>query len=160
MPKVSIILPTFNRADTIVRAIKSAQAQTYQDWELIVVDDGSTDNTALLIGGMDRRLVLIRQENRGFTEARNAGIRAASGNYLAFLDSDDEFLPHHLELCVGFLETFKDEQIVSTELLEDFGRGRTVNHYRIETSEWYPRKAALIGSHALDLSAGAGVDYF
>jgi glycosyltransferase involved in cell wall biosynthesis len=98
MPKVSIILPTFNRADTIVRAIKSAQAQTFQDWELIVVDDGSTDNTAALIDGMDRRLTLIRQENRGFTEARNTGIRSAGGNYLAFLDSDDEFLPHHLEL--------------------------------------------------------------
>jgi glycosyltransferase involved in cell wall biosynthesis len=159
MPKVSIILPTFNRADTIVRAVKSARAQTYQDWELIVVDDGSTDDTAALIGGMDRRLTLIRQENRGFTEARNTGIRAASGDYLAFLDSDDEFLPHHLELCVGFLEAFKDEQIVSTELLEDFGRGRTVNHYRIETSEWYPRKAALIGSHDLDLPAGEVDDY-
>jgi glycosyltransferase involved in cell wall biosynthesis len=159
MPKVSIILPTFNRADTIMRAIKSAQAQTFQDWELIVVDDGSTDNTAALLEGLDPRLKLIRQDNRGFTEARNTGIRAGSGDYFAFLDSDDEYLPHHLELCVAFLETFKEAQFVSTELLEDFGHGRVVRHFRIETSEWYPQKAALIGSHGLDLPPGETDDY-
>jgi glycosyltransferase involved in cell wall biosynthesis len=159
MPKVSIILPTYNRADTIMRAIKSAQAQTFQDWELIVVDDGSTDDTAALIAGVEPRMVLIRQPNRGFTEARNAGIRAARSPYIAFLDSDDEFLPHHLELCVAFLDNFAAESFISTELLEDFGQGRLVNHYRAETSDWYPRKAALIGSHRLDLPPGETDDY-
>jgi len=159
MPKVSIILPTFNRADTIMRAIRSVQAQSFQDWELVVVDDGSTDNTAALLAGIDARITLIRQENRGFTEARNTGIRAGSGDYFAFLDSDDEFMPHHLELCVAFLETFKEEQFISTELLEDFGHGRVVNHYRTETSDWYPKKAALIGSHGLDLPPGETDDY-
>ena len=159
MPKVSVILPTFNRADTIMRAVKSVQAQSFQDWELIVVDDGSTDNTAALLAGIDGRIRLIRQENRGFTEARNAGIRAGSGDYFAFIDSDDEFMPHHLELCVAFLETFKEEQFVSAELLEDFGHGRVVNHYRVETSDWYPKKAALIGSHGLDLPPGETDDY-
>jgi glycosyltransferase involved in cell wall biosynthesis len=159
VPKVSVILPTFNRADTIMRAIRSAQAQTFQDWELIIVDDGSTDDTAGLIGGADPRVRLIRQENRGFTEARNAGIGAARGDYIAFLDSDDEFLPHHLELCVAFLEANRDEPFVSTEVLENFGLGRTVNHYRIETSTWYPQKAALIGSHSLDLPPGETDNY-
>jgi glycosyltransferase involved in cell wall biosynthesis len=159
MPKVSIILPTYNRADTILRAIKSAQAQTFADWELIVVDDGSEDDTAALITNLDPRLTVIRQENRGMTEARNAAIRAAKGAYFAFLDSDDEFLPHHLELCVAFLDAFKEEQFVSTELLEDFGHGRVVNHYRIETSDWYPRKAARIGSHCFDLPPGETDDY-
>jgi glycosyltransferase involved in cell wall biosynthesis len=159
MPKVSIVLPTFNRADTILRAIRSVQAQTFQDWELIVVDDGSTDNTAALLAGIDARITLLRQENHGVTEARNTGIRAGSGDYFAFLDSDDEFMPHHLELCVAFLETFKEEQFVSTELLEDFGHGRVVNHYRTETSDWYPKKAALIGSHGLDLPPGETDDY-
>jgi glycosyltransferase involved in cell wall biosynthesis len=159
MPKVSIILPTFNRADTIVRAIKSAQVQTFQDWEMVVVDDGSTDDTVGLICGLDPRLLLIRQENRGVTEARNAGIRAARGDYFAFLDSDDEFLPYHLELCVAFLDTYRDEHFISTEVLEDFGLGRTVNHYRVETSDWYPRKAALIGSHSLDLPPGETDNY-
>jgi glycosyltransferase involved in cell wall biosynthesis len=159
MPKVSIILPTFNRADTIMRAVRSVQAQSFQDWELIVVDDGSTDNTAALLAGIDSRVTLISQENHGVTEAKNTGIRAGSGDYFAFLDSDDEFMPHHLELCVAFLETFKEEQFVSTEDLEDFGHGRVVNHYRVETSDWYPKKAALIGSHGLDLPPGETDDY-
>jgi hypothetical protein len=159
MPKVSIILPTFNRADTIMRAIRSVQAQSFQDWELIVVDDGSTDNTMAALAGIDARITLIRQENRGVTEARNTGICAGSCDFFAFLDSDDEFMPHHLELCVAFLETFKEEQFVSTELLEDFGHGRVVNHYRTETSDWYPKKAALIGSHGLDLPPGKTDDY-
>src|SRR4051794_30966763 len=98
MPKVSIILPTFNRADTIMRAIRSVQAQSFQDWELIVVDDGSTDNTVALLTSVDARIMVVRQANQGMTEARNTGIRAASGDYFAFLDSDDEFMPHHLEL--------------------------------------------------------------
>ncbi|MBV8805856.1 MAG: glycosyltransferase family 2 protein [Sinobacteraceae bacterium] len=159
LPKVSIILPTYNRADTILRAVRSVQAQTFEDWELIVVDDGSEDDTVALIADADVRLTVIRQENRGFTEARNTALRAARGEYCAFLDSDDEFMPHHLELCVAFLEAFKDEPFVSTELLEDFGRGRVVNHYRIETSDWYPKKAALIGSHCFDLPPGETDDY-
>src|SRR5262245_60879260 len=147
MPTASVIVPTFNRADTIRRAIESVQAQTLDDWELIVVDDGSTDDTGALIEGMEPRMTLIRQENRGFAEARNTGIRASTGKYLAFLDSDDEFLPHHLELEIAFLEAFPEESFVSAELLEDFGRGRFVNHYRAETSEWYPQKAVRIRSH-------------
>jgi glycosyltransferase involved in cell wall biosynthesis len=159
MPKASVILPTFNRIDTIMRAIASVRRQSLEDWELIVVDDGSTDDTAALIQNVDPRLVVIRQERRGFTEARNVGIRAARGEYLAFLDSDDEFLPHHLELGAAFLDEFKDEAFVSTELLEDFGRGRVVNHYRIEVGEWYPKKAAIVGSRRFDLPAGETDDY-
>jgi len=159
MPKVSIILPTYNRADTIIRAVRSVQAQTFQDWEMIVVDDGSCDETASLLAGIEPRMVLIRQQNRGFTEARNTGIRAARGSYIAFLDSDDEFLPYHLELGVAFLDRYTTESFISTELLEDFGHGRRINHYRIETSEWYPRKAASIGSHRLDLPPGESDDY-
>lgn len=159
MPKVSIILPTHNRADTIRRAIQSVQTQTFQDWELIVVDDGSTDSTAALINDKDPRISLIWQTNQGVTEARNAGLRASAGKYLAFLDSDDEWLPHHLELCLAFLEAFPEEYFVSAELLEDFGRGRFVTHYRVETSEWYPRMATQIRSHMLDLPPGETEDY-
>ena len=159
MPTASIILPTYNRADTIVRAIESVQAQTFTDWELIVVDDGSTDGTAELIANLEPRMVLIRQENRGFTEARNVGIRASNGKYLAFLDSDDEFMPHHLELCVAFLEAHPEEQFVSTELIEDFGHGRLVRHYRIETGEWFPQRARKVGSHMLDLPPGEHDNY-
>jgi glycosyltransferase involved in cell wall biosynthesis len=159
MPMVSVIMPTFNRADTIQRAIRSVQAQTFTDWELIVVDDGSTDNTVALIEGCDQRLKILRQENQGAVRARNAGLRASAGSYIAFLDSDDEWLPHHLELCVSFLEAFPEEQFVTNELWEDFGRGRVVNHYRVEIGEYYPRMARRIGSRLLDLPPGEQDDY-
>ncbi|MFL6601486.1 MAG: glycosyltransferase family 2 protein [Steroidobacteraceae bacterium] len=159
MPQVSIIMPAYNRADTIRRAIASVQAQALQDWQLIVVDDGSTDNTAALIPQDEPRIVVIRQENRGFVEARNAGLRAAGGEYIAFLDSDDQWEPHHLQLCIGFLEAFPVEWFVATELLEDFGGGRRVNHYQVETSQWYPRMAARIRAHSIDLPPGETDDY-
>jgi glycosyltransferase involved in cell wall biosynthesis len=160
MPRISIILPAYNRADTITRAIRSAQAQTFSDWELIVIDDGSTDNTAEVLAGLeDSRIVVIRQPNGGMTVARNTGILAARGEYIAFLDSDDEFLPLHLELCTAFLDAFPQEAIVSTEMLEDFGHGRVVNHYRIESSEWYVEKAKMIGSQNMDLPPGESDNY-
>lgn len=160
MPRISIILPTYNRADTIIRAIRSAQAQTFSDWELIVIDDGSTDTTAEVLASVaEARMVVIRQPNGGMTLARNAGIKVARGEYLAFLDSDDEFLPFHLELCVAFLDANPDDVIVSTEMLEDFGHGRVINHYRIESSEWYVEKAAMIGSRDMDLPPGESDNY-
>jgi glycosyltransferase involved in cell wall biosynthesis len=159
MPLVSVIMPTFNRADTIRRAIRSVQAQTFTDWELIVVDDGSTDNTVAMIEGCDPRLKLIRQENQGTAGARNAGLSASAGSYIAFLDSDDEWLPHHLELCVSFLEAFPGEQFVTNELWEDLGHGGVVKHYRAELEEYYPRMARKAGSRLLDLPPGEQDDY-
>ena len=159
LPLVSIILPTYNRADTIQRAIASVQAQTYADWELIVVDDGSTDETVALIEGCDPRLKLIRQQNQGTAGARNTALRASTGAYIAFLDSDDEWLPHHLELCVGFLEAFPEEGFVTNELWEDFGQGRIVKHYRVEISDWYPTTARHIDSRLFDLPVGEQDDH-
>jgi glycosyltransferase involved in cell wall biosynthesis len=106
---VSIVVPTFNRAYCLPRTLDSALGQTYGNLELIVVDDGSSDNTReLVVGGYGRepRVKYIYQENRGVSAARNAGIRAAQGDYLAFLDSDDVWKPWKLELqvrCLGFL---------------------------------------------------------
>ena len=159
MTLVSIIMPTFNRADTINRAIRSVQAQTFSDWELIVVDDGSTDDTAELIEGCDPRLKLIRQNNQGTAGARNTGLCASAGSYLAFLDSDDEWLPHHLELCVSFLKAFPCEQFVTNELWEDFGQGRVINHYRLEIGDNYPRTAQKVGSKMLDRPPDEQDDY-
>jgi hypothetical protein len=98
MPLVSIVMPTYNRADTIQRAIASIRAQSWSDWELIVVDDGSTDDTTSRLAGLDSRIRLLRQENQGVTAARNTGLAAVKGELIAFLDSDDEWLPHHLDL--------------------------------------------------------------
>jgi glycosyltransferase involved in cell wall biosynthesis len=152
-------MASYNRADTIERAIHSVKAQTLHDWELIIVDDGSTDDTISRVDLSETRIRLIRQENQGFVGARNTGLRACTGKYISFLDSDDEWLPYHLELCVSFLETFPDEQFVASELLEDFGQGRIVNHYRIETSEWYPSMARQIGAHSFELPAGTNDHY-
>ena len=98
-PKVSVVIPVFNRPAAVCRAIESVLAQTCQDFEIIVVDDGSTDATAASVAALaNRRITLIRHErNRGGSAARNTGIRAASAAYVAFLDSDDEWLPRKLE---------------------------------------------------------------
>jgi glycosyltransferase involved in cell wall biosynthesis len=106
-PKVSIILPTYNRAYVISRAIKSVLNQTYQDFELIIIDDGSTDNTEELIGGFSTEKIryVRRGEKRGVCAARNAGLRVAGGTYIAFQDSDDEWMPSKLERQITALET-------------------------------------------------------
>jgi len=98
-PNVSVILPTYNRAQLIGRAIQSVLGQTYSNFELIVIDDGSKDDTENVIEGInDRRIRYIRHEsNRGANAARNTGIAAARGEYIAFQDSDDEWLPEKLE---------------------------------------------------------------
>jgi glycosyltransferase involved in cell wall biosynthesis len=107
-PKVSIIIPTYNRANLIGRAIQSVLDQTYKDFELIIVDDGSIDYTEDIIKEFqkkDKRIKYIRREkNRGGSAARNTGIKAARGEYIAFQDSDDEWLPEKLEKQMNVFE--------------------------------------------------------
>ena len=104
-PRVSVILPTYNRAHYLEEAICSVLCQTFHDFELIVIDDGSTDNTADVLAFFDDpRLHVIVQKNLGRSRARNAGLRTARGSYIAFLDSDDLYLPHKLEQQVKFLD--------------------------------------------------------
>jgi glycosyltransferase involved in cell wall biosynthesis len=100
MPEVSTIVPTFNRAHMVEKAINSVLSQTYQDLELIVVDDGSVDETSRLLSKInDDRVIYIRHEKqKGAAEARNTGVAASRGRFLAFLDDDDEWLPDKLEL--------------------------------------------------------------
>jgi glycosyltransferase involved in cell wall biosynthesis len=98
-PFFSIILPTYNRAHTLARCIDSIIRQTYSDWELIIVDDGSTDDTEALVRSYhDVRIKYVYQENQERSAARNHGIRLAQGEWLCFQDSDDEYLPEHLEI--------------------------------------------------------------
>jgi|YelNatPaOPRAMG01_1025707.scaffolds.fasta_scaffold100833_2 glycosyltransferase involved in cell wall biosynthesis len=106
-PTVSAVIPAYNRAGIVPRAIRSVLAQTYQDWELIVVDNGSDDGTDLAVKAFtDPRISLVRHtESRGPAAARNAGIRAARGKFVAFLDSDDEWLPEKLAGDVKAFET-------------------------------------------------------
>lgn len=97
MPRVSILIPTYNRADYILEAIASAQAQTFQDIEIVVVDDGSTDHTRELVRALpDARVRYLYQENRGVSAALNTAWRAAQGEFVAFLGSDDVMLSHQV----------------------------------------------------------------
>jgi len=106
-PAVSVIIPTYNRAHLLPRAIRSVLAQTFQDFEVIVVDDGSTDDTEAVVRSFpDPRIIYLRHDmNRGGSAARNTGIRAARGEYIAFLDSDDEWLREKLERQLEVFQT-------------------------------------------------------
>ena len=112
MPRVSIILPTFNRARFLPEAFASIRQQRFLDWELIVVDDGSTDDTDAVVRqslqGVPQPVKYVKQENQGAYGARNTGVDHASGEFLAFFDSDDLWLPQHLERCVAALDAVPD----------------------------------------------------
>jgi glycosyltransferase involved in cell wall biosynthesis len=100
-PKVSAIIPAYNYAEYLSKAIDSVLSQTFVDYEVIVVDDGSTDNTAGIVAKYGERVRYIYQKNAGLSTARNTGIEAARGEYVAFLDADDAWLPDYLEKTVA-----------------------------------------------------------
>ena len=112
-PTVSVIIPTYNRAYLIDRAIQSVLNQSYQDFEMIIVDDGSTDDTKEVVTEFqeqDKRIRYIRHEkNKGGSAARNTGIKSAEGDYVAFLDDDDEWLPAKIEKQVVKFQDSLDE---------------------------------------------------
>jgi len=115
-PSVSVIIPTYNRAALVRRAAASALAQTYGDFEVLVVDDGSTDATLEALGPFLSRIKFLRApENRGVSAARNLGIAAARGEWLAFLDSDDLWLPDKLARQMAYLATHPDLLWCQTE---------------------------------------------
>jgi glycosyltransferase involved in cell wall biosynthesis len=115
-PKVSVILATFNRAKLLEQAIDSVIAQSFSDWELIVVDDGSDDGS---FGLLDRYLQrhgnirYMKHRNRKAALSRNAGIQASFGRYVTFLDSDDRYLPEHLESRHALLESRPDVDLLA-----------------------------------------------
>ncbi len=104
-PNVSVIIPTYNRAEYVTKAIESVLVQTYFDHEIIVIDDGSTDSTKHILEPYLDKIVYISQANAGPSAARNKGIEASRGRWLAFLDSDDTWLPNKLDRqlveCIG-----------------------------------------------------------
>jgi glycosyltransferase involved in cell wall biosynthesis len=105
-PSVSVVVPAYNAARTIETTLHSVLQQTVEDLELLVVDDGSTDTTPDIVRSVkDDRLRLLQQPNAGHASARNAGIRAAQGRYVAVVDADDVWLPHKLERQVALLDS-------------------------------------------------------
>ncbi|MFH2013294.1 MAG: glycosyltransferase [Pseudomonadota bacterium] len=115
MPKISVIIPTYNRANFIEEAIESVLSQSYKDFELIVVDDGSTDETGKLVQRYGERIFYIYQNKKGVSHARNTGIKNSSGEYIAFLDSDDKWLPDKLATQMDFFTHNPDALICHTE---------------------------------------------
>jgi glycosyltransferase involved in cell wall biosynthesis len=104
MPQISVVIPTYNRATLLIKALKSVQDQTLQPKEVIIVDDGSSDDTFKHLSSFHSTLniVVLHQENSGVSSARNKGIQNASGTYIAFLDSDDTWHAHKLEQQMQF----------------------------------------------------------
>lgn len=110
--KISVITPCYNQANFLEETINSLIQQTFNDWECIIVNDGSTDNTeeiALALAGKDTRIKYIHQENKGVSAARNAAINISEGKYLIPVDADDLISPNYLEAC--FCELEKDENV-------------------------------------------------
>ncbi|UCD78296.1 MAG: glycosyltransferase [Desulfobacterales bacterium] len=114
-PKVSVIIPTYNRAWVVKEAVDSVLTQEYDDFELIVVDDGSTDDTRKALSACGPRIKVLRQPNRGVSAARNRGIAAAAGHLVAFLDSDDLWLPSKLARQVDFFDNHPAAVICQTQ---------------------------------------------
>jgi glycosyltransferase involved in cell wall biosynthesis len=122
---ISVIIPAYNPCEILKTAVDSVLRQTLQEFELIVVDDGSTDGTSAWLDSQES-IITVTQPNRGVSTARNAGIRKARGQWLAFLDSDDEWMPRKLERQMGYLENFPDCLICQTQEIW-YRKGRRVN---------------------------------
>ncbi len=124
MPRFSIIIPTYNRADSVANTLESCFSQSFEDFEIVVVDDGSKDNTVAVLQDIDEpRLKVITQANAGPAAARNTGMDNASGEFIAFLDSDDVWYPEFLA-CADHMLSEDPKQILYGQIIVDRGVGR------------------------------------
>ncbi|WP_143438568.1 glycosyltransferase family A protein, partial [Hydrocoleum sp. CS-953] len=125
-PRVSVIIPVYNCDRYISQAIESILAQTYQSYEIIVIDDGSTDNTRLALQPYIEKIRYVYQENQGVSAARNHGIDLARGELIAFLDADDFFLPDKLTAQVGVFDAQPNLGIVHSGWRRVNQQGETI----------------------------------
>ena len=130
---VSVVIPTYNRAGQITATVASALSQTYSPIEVIVVDDGSTDDTETEIGGFGREVVYIKQANEGVASARNRGMAEARGEFIALLDSDDVWYPWKIELQVATLQRRPDVGMVWTDMDTVDDDGRVLHRRHLQT---------------------------
>ncbi|MBU1076417.1 MAG: glycosyltransferase family 2 protein [Spirochaetes bacterium] len=136
MPLISVIIPTYNRARFVSLAIQSVLEQTFEDLELIVIDDGSTDETKDVVNRIrDKRLQYHYQFNRGPASARNNGLKQVSGSYIAFLDSDDKWVPEKLEIQLHTMKKNNDYLLSHTEETWYKGR-RLIKPKKIHRKGW------------------------
>ena len=144
-PRVSVVLPTYNRGWILEQAVESVLGQDYANLELIVVDDGSTDGTKGMLSMFGDRIAVIRQANRGVSAARNTGIRAATGELVALLDSDDTWLPGKVTAQVAFFSNYPDALVCQTE--EIWIR----NGVRVNPGKRHRKQAGMIFERSLAL---------
>jgi glycosyltransferase involved in cell wall biosynthesis len=144
-PLISVVIPTYNRGQMVKEAVCSVLAQDFRNFELILVDDGSTDNTPDILDEFRDELIVIRQENKGVSAARNRGIAAASGELIAFLDSDDLWLPKKLSEQAGFFQSNPDALICQTE--EIWIR----NGVRVNPKKKHQKRSGMIFDPSLSL---------
>jgi glycosyltransferase involved in cell wall biosynthesis len=165
-PLVSVIIPSYNRAHCIGKALDSLVAQTYSNWEAIVIDDGSNDNTRQVVASYVTkcRVRYIYQDNRGVSSARNHGIALAIGDYLALLDSDDIWHPWKLQLQLAVFEAFPDIVMSCTDMSAVAPDGSVVNEYYLRTMytayKWFTNEALFETSIDLQtISPGMSARY-
>ena len=131
IPFFSVVIPTYNRAGFLEAAIESVLDQSFCDFELIVIDDGSTDQTEQLVRDFkDKRLIYVRQTQGGVSAARNAGIQHSGGRFICFLDSDDRFKNSKLEIARRYIQDFPEIMIFHTEELW-YRYGKILNQKKI-----------------------------
>lgn len=130
VPLVSIIIPTYNRSEIVPETLDSVAAQTMQNFEVIVCDDGSTDDMESIVKNYDKRFRILRLQHKGLPAiARNAGIISARGQFLAFLDSDDVWMPEKLEKQLLFAKRFPDLGLIGTNAYFMRGKEKTEELY-------------------------------
>lgn len=130
MPEISIIMPTYNREKFIAEAISSVLNQTYSDYELIIVDDGSTDNTGQVVASFaSPKIRYVPLEHQGRSRARNHALSLAQGQYIAFLDSDDQFLPNKLEFQMYCMKNEPEIDMVYSSAITVDEKGEFLSFY-------------------------------
>jgi glycosyltransferase involved in cell wall biosynthesis len=145
MCKVSIIIPYYNSGHTILRALDSVKNQSFKDYEIIVINDGSKDDSEGIVkqyisDNKELKIKRLKQSNKGPAIARNNGMKIAKGEYIAFLDSDDSFEPNKLEVQIEYMEKNKEIFITSTNYIiekEDKLRIRYKQHKEYEEANFY-----------------------
>ena len=181
LPAISVVIPLYNKRDYIERCLRSVRAQTFEDYQIVVVNDGSTDGCERLAEPfLQEGDLLINQENRGHAAARNCGLGAATAGILASLDADDEWLPEHLTYIHELSKRFPEAGLLSTGVRMRMGRlardtllasaePRLVNYFRISIGAYALNSSSLairkevferLGGFLLDEPVGADREYW
>jgi glycosyltransferase involved in cell wall biosynthesis len=153
MPAISVVIPLYNKGMHIERAINSVRNQTFQDFEIIVVEGGSTDNGKQIVSSIsDDRIRLILQSSRGVSRARNEGVHASISELIAFLDADDEWMPCHLEELMKLKSNFPSAAIFATEyfIITEKGNKKCPNIKYVPKAPW----SGLLDHYFLVVSSG------